>query len=71
MKVKIKTWEELEKKYGLDKYGDIENNRSNWIFSEDMKYLCGTEIELDEVYKNSKDEIGMYHKFHIAKWMVR
>ena len=36
-----------------------------------MKYLCGTEIELDEVYKNSKDEIGMYHKFHIAKWMVK
>lgn len=71
MKVKIKTWEELEKKYGLDKFGDIENNRSNWIFSEDMEYLCGTEIKLDEVYKNSKDEIGMYHKFHIAKWMVR
>ena len=63
MKVEIKTWEELEKKYGLDKFGDIENNRSNWIFSEDMKYLCGTEIELDE--------IGMYQKFHIAKWMVR
>ena len=71
MKVKIKTWEELEKKYGLDKFGDIENNRSNWIFSEDMEYLCGTEIELDEVYKNSKDEIGMYREFHIAKWMVR
>ena len=71
MKVKIKTWEELEKKYGLDKFGDIENNRSNWIFSEDMKYLCGTEIELNEVYKNSKDETGMYHKFHIAKWMVK
>ena len=71
MKVKIKTWEELEKKYGLDKFGDIENNRSNWILSEDMEYLCGTEIELDEVYKNSKDEIGMCHKFHIAKWMVR
>ena len=44
MKVKIKTWEELEKKYGLDKFGDIENNRSNWILSEDMKYLCGAEI---------------------------
>ena len=41
------------------------------MFSEDMKYLCGTEIELNEVYKNSKDEIGMYHKFHIAKWMVK
>ena len=62
MRVKIKTWEELEKKYGLDKFGDIENNRSNWIFSVDMKYLCGNEIELNEVYKNSKDEIGMYHK---------
>ena len=24
MKVKIKTWEELERKYGLDKFGDIE-----------------------------------------------
>ena len=33
MKVRIKTWEELEKKYGLDKFGDIENSRSNWIFS--------------------------------------
>ena len=32
MKVKIKTWEELEKRYGLDKFEDIENSRSNWIF---------------------------------------
>ena len=71
MRVRIKTWEELEKRYGLDKFGDIENSRSNWIFSEDMKYLCGTEIELNEVYKNSKDEIRMYHKLHIAKWMVK
>ena len=71
MKVKIKTWEELEKKYGLDKFGDIENNRSNWIFSEDMKYLCGTEIELDDYNGSSKSVLGKYDGFYIEKWMVK
>ena len=71
MKVKIKTWEELEKKYGLGKFGDIENNRSNWIFSEDMEYLCGTEIELDDYNGSSKSVLGKYDGFYIEKWMVK
>ena len=71
MKVKIKTWEELEKKYGLGKFGDIENNRSDWIFSEDMEYLCGTEIELDDYNGSSKSVLGKYDGFYIEKWMVK
>ena len=71
MKVKIKTWEELEKKYGLDKFGDIENNRSNWIFSEDMEYLCGTEIELENANSSYDSVLGKYDGYYIEKWMVK
>lgn len=71
MKVKIKTWEELEKKYGLDKFGDIENNRSNWIFSEDMRYLCGKEIELENANSSYDSVLGKYDGYYIEKWMVK
>ena len=71
MKVKIKTWEELEKKYGLDKFGDIENNRSNWILLEDMKYLCGTEIELENANSSYDSVLGKYDGYYIEKWMVK
>ena len=70
MKVKIKTWEELEKKYGLDRFGDIKNNRSNWIFSESMECLCGTEIELENVNSSCDSVLGEYDGYCIEKWMV-
>ena len=45
---------------------DVDAELQNYLYT-----LSNSEIELNEVYKNSKDEIGMYHKFHIAKWMVK
>lgn len=38
-RVQFKTWEEMEKEFGLDEEGDI-NCRNR--FTTDMKHLCGT-----------------------------
>ena len=50
---------------------DIENNRSNWILSEDMKYLCGKEVELENANSSYDSVLGKYDGYYIEKWMVK
>lgn len=38
-RVRFKTWEQMEKEYGFDEYGEI---RTTTNFTECMKHLCGT-----------------------------
>lgn len=40
-RVQFKTWEEMEKEYGLDNDGDISPKHSNTSFVKSMKFLCG------------------------------
>lgn len=48
-KVRIKTWEEMEKKFGLDKYGDILVT-GDYYFTKDMENIIPNDriIEIDE-----------------------
>lgn len=48
-KVRIKTWEEMEKKFGLDKYGDILVT-GDYYFTKDMENIIPKDriIEIDE-----------------------
>ena len=45
MRIRIKTWEEMEREFGTDRDGDI-IVRGCGSFIQDMKKLCGTEIEV-------------------------
>lgn len=39
--VRIKSWEQMEKEYGLDSNNDI---KCKYLFTKRMKYLCNTII---------------------------
>ena len=40
-RVQFKTWEEMEKEFGLDNYGNISPKHSDTSFVKNMKFLCG------------------------------
>ena len=48
-KVRIKTWEEMEKNFGLDEYGDILVT-GDYYFTKDMENIIPKDriIEIDE-----------------------
>lgn len=49
-KIKIKSWEEMEKEFGLDPDGDIDIEPS---FVQDMKHLCGRIATIDKINGNN------------------
>ena len=64
-KIVFKSWEEMEKQYGLDIFGNIPTSQT---FVKDMKYLCGVKaiitnftnnrvyLELDPTEKEAIEE---------------
>ena len=46
MKIRIREWEDMEREFGLDEYGDID---CYYNFIKGMKKYCGKIIEIDEV----------------------
>jgi hypothetical protein len=53
-KVRIKSWEQMEQEFGLDRYDDI---NCSGIFVKDMKYLCGQEITIEEINGDSIQDV--------------
>jgi len=51
MKIRIKTWEEMESIYGTDIDGDI-CVEGEEAFTQEMEEFCGKEVEIE------KDEFG-------------
>lgn len=51
-RVQFKTWEEMEKEFGTDSYGNI---RTNILFSKQMKHICGTFAKIRYIGKNGYD----------------
>ena len=54
-RVQFKTWEEMEKEYGIDIDGDISPDKFSISFVQDMKFYCGAfatveRIERDIIY---------------------
>jgi hypothetical protein len=45
-RVLIKTWKQLKKEFGKNKYGDITTPSQSFVSA--MKLLCGTIVELNE-----------------------
>ena len=50
-RVQFKTWEEMEKEFGCNEFGDI---KVYWRFSSEMKFLCGTYATIESI-NNSGD----------------
>lgn len=48
-KVRIKSWEQMEFEFGLNIHKNIDCHGS---FLTNMKYLCGKEIVIEEIYEN-------------------
>jgi hypothetical protein len=64
MKVQIKEWDEMEKKYGLSTTGSIQ---VPYGFPLGMKSLCGQEIKLIEMnYMGPSSMLGKYDGWTIS-----
>ena len=57
---------------------EVTKNSMAEINSQNLNQMAKTHQEMGKLislinkgYSKNKDEIGMYHKFHIAKWMVK
>ena len=71
MKVKIKTWDKMVKKYGVSKDGKISKHGHPYYFTEEMMDMCGKEIELENANGSYDSVLGKYDGFCIEKWMVK
>ena len=48
-KVKVRLWNDMEKEFGLNEYGDI--NNKCLLFAEQMKEWCGKTVTISNVYE--------------------
>ena len=71
MKVKIKTWDKMVKKYGVNEDGIILKHGHPYCFAEEMIYMCGKEIELENANSSYDSVLGKYDGYYIEKWMVK
>lgn len=53
-RVQFKSWEEMEREFGLDDDGDINIPMG---FLKSMKFLCGTYATIEGLYKDSSMEV--------------
>lgn len=54
-RVQFKTWEEMEKEFGVDCFGDIRNG-----FVTTMKHLCGTHATIKRFKENGDVELNHF-----------
>jgi hypothetical protein len=66
MKIKIKTWDEMEKEYGIAEWGNLNTPCS---FPPAMEYLCGQEIELTKFWLNHGNW-GLIDDWAISREMI-
>ena len=48
-RVAIRSWEDMEAEFGLNRYGNID---CEFVFVREMEYLCGLEFEIKNIYNN-------------------
>ena len=70
MKVKIKTWDKMVKKYGVSEAGKISKYGRPYCFTKEMIDMCGKEIELEDINSGYDFILGKYDGYYIEKWMV-
>ena len=71
MLVKIKSWDKMVKKYGVNEDGIILKHGHPYCFAEEMIDMCGKEIELENANSSYDSVLGKYDGYYIEKWMVK
>ena len=71
MKVKIKSWDKMVKKYGVNGYGNISKHGHPYCFDKEMIDMCGKEVELEDANGSYGSILGKYDGYYIEKWMVK
>ena len=61
MRRKVRSWESMEKEYGLDKDGDIDPKSLISCFYAEMKHLCGKVIDI---------YASQFECWYIIEWML-
>ena len=71
MLVKIKSWDEMVKKYGVSEDGKISKHGHPYCFTKGMIDMCGKEVELENANSSYDSVLGKYDGYYIEKWMVK
>ena len=71
MLVKIKSWDKMAKKYGVNEDGKISKHGHPYYFTKGMIDMCGKEIELENANSSYDSVLGKYDGYYIEKWMVK
>ena len=67
-RVQFKTWEEMEKEYGLDKDGDITPKDKGISFVRSMRFLCGAFATVESVNKYGEIKLKDFIPENKSKW---
>lgn len=67
-RVQIKTWEEMEKEYGLDKDGDITPCGGEISFVRSMRFLCGAFATVESINKYGTIKLKDFSPENKPKW---
>lgn len=68
-KVRIKTWKEMEKEFGLDEEGDI-NTLGSWLFIKNMEERLPNDRIIEIVIDEDGDNNWVGTKYYISKPMI-
>ncbi len=66
MKVKIRTWDSMEKEFGIE----TDSINCTYSFTENMKYLCGKKIKIKWVAGYGAWTTADSHRWSISEDMV-
>lgn len=69
-RVQIKTWEEMEKEYGLDKDGVITPHDAEISFVSTMRFLCGAFATVECVNKYGTIKLKDFIPDNKSKWKL-
>ena len=64
--IKIRSWEDMEAQYGSDECGDIDPDGNNFMFLQDMRYLCSKTHAIEGIELNA--DIPTW--FYIDDWYI-
>ena len=64
--IKIRSWEDMEEQYGLDECGDIDPDGNNFMFLQDMRYLCSKTHAIEGIEFNA----DIPTRFYIDDWYI-
>ena len=60
-RVRIRSWDDMAKEYGLDWEGDI--GTSYYCFVKEMRNMCGVEATISKIYDDEEVILDQFDKY--------